>query len=156
MPGNYEVMVTGLPPGFYVKSIHRGDEDVLAGGLALAESSAPLEIVVSAAGARVDGVVVNAKNEPAAGASVVLAPVTPQPNRRDQYRSAAADQLGRFALQGIPPGDYRLFAVEDLETGAHQDPEFLKPFDNVAEKLRLAENARETRQIKLAVADERR
>ena len=151
VPDQYGVNVYGLPPEYFIKSIRMGDENVLDSGLNLA-SGAPgsaLEIVVSAAAAQIEGVAMNAKQEPSPGAQVVLAPDERRREQRHLYKLVTADQTGRFMVQGVAPGDYLLYAFEDLESGAHQDPEYLKPFERSAEKIRVEESGRETRQLKL-------
>jgi hypothetical protein len=45
------------------------------------------------------------------------------------------DQNGQFTLQGIAPGEYKLFAWEDIEPGRYMDPEFLKPHESKAQKI---------------------
>jgi len=51
---------------------------------------------------------------------------------------------GRFRLQGIPPGDYSLFACEDIENGLWQDPEFLQRHEAFERPVRITENGHET------------
>jgi hypothetical protein len=38
------------------------------------------------------------------------------------------DADGRYTLRGLPAGSYRVGLVTDLETGSHQDPEFMRAF----------------------------
>jgi hypothetical protein len=42
-------------------------------------------------------------------------------------------------VRGIAPGDYKLFSWEEVESGAWEDPEFLKPFEGKGEKISLQE-----------------
>jgi hypothetical protein len=51
----FNVAVTGLPDGFYVKAIKCGEVDVLAAGLDAANAAKPLEIVVSPKAGEVKG-----------------------------------------------------------------------------------------------------
>jgi len=157
-PDTYNVNVYGLPDkpdNFYIKSIRWGDQEVLATGIDLSRGgSGQLEVVLSPDGGQVDGVVLNAKQQPATGVTVAL---VPESSRRDQtllYKNATTDQYGRFTLRGAAPGEYKLFAWEDVETGAYQDPEFLKPFENLGESVSIRENGRESAQLKLIPAEE--
>jgi hypothetical protein len=43
-------------------------------------------------------------------------------------RTAHRDENGRFQLQGIRPGKYRLFAWEEFEEGAQFDSDVTAPF----------------------------
>ena len=42
-------------------------------------------------------------------------------------------------MRGIPPGEYKLFSWEEVELGAWEDPEFLKPFEEKGGKIALQE-----------------
>jgi hypothetical protein len=53
-----------------------------------------------------------------------------------------ADAAGKYRFPGIVPGDYLLFAWEDIETGAWQDPDFLRPVESRGRpvEIRAGEN----------------
>jgi hypothetical protein len=123
----YFVSVTGLPPGYYVKSVRLGEEDGLEDALALTgKPDQPLVIAVSARGAAIRGTVTGA----AADATVALVPQSAKQRARAEfYRSTLTDAHGKFTFASLPPGDYKLFAWEDVEDGAWTDPGFLKPIE---------------------------
>ncbi len=150
-PARYQVNVSSLPPGTYVKSIKTGDVDVLANGLDLSQSQAvdALEIVLSPAAAQLQGVVFTADTKGAAGATVVLVPDESRRNRLSLYRTATTDHLGRFSMQGVPPGDYKIFAWDDIDSGIWYEPDFMRAQESNGQTLKLAESARETLQLKL-------
>lgn len=151
---SYSVRVMGLPPAFYVKSVRMGDFDATESGLDLTSSSAGvLEILVNPNGGEIDGTVEDPHGMLASGAVVVL---VPDPKRRDRpelFQRTASDTSGRFSLKGISPGEYKLFAWEDVENGAYQDPEFLQPFENRGESVTIREGSHEDRQLKLIPAE---
>ncbi|MBI3668020.1 MAG: carboxypeptidase regulatory-like domain-containing protein [Acidobacteria bacterium] len=156
-PGAYAVHVGNLPEDFYLKSARLGDEEVLEAGLDLSRfESAPglLEVVVSSKGGRIDGVVSNDKQKPAGGAQVVLIPESRRRSRTDLFKSTPTDQNGRFTLRGIPPGEYKLFAWEDIERGAYQDPEFLKPFEERGHACQVQAGGAQAVELQLIQADE--
>jgi hypothetical protein len=154
-PENYTVSLYGMPENFYTKSVRLGDQEVLDAGLDLSRGGGgQIEIVLSPSGGQVEGVVLDAKQQPAGAAHVVL---VPEPRRREQtnlYKTGTTDQYGRFTLRGITPGDYKLFAWDDIETGAYQDPDFLKPLENRGESVSIRENSRESAQLKLIPAED--
>jgi uncharacterized protein (DUF2141 family) len=80
---------------------------------------------------------------------VVLVPQDKE--RRAQsvyYRSAATDESGRFRFQSVVPGDYAVFAWEDLEEGdAYMDPEFLKPFESKGLAVTIREGEKQEIQV---------
>ena len=46
-----------------------------------------------------------------------------------------------------------MFAWEQIESGAYQDPEFLKPFESRGESYSIRENGRESAQLKMIPAE---
>ena len=131
--------VTGLPEGYYVKSIQLGKGDVLEDGVEFTqEPEQPLLIVLSAKAATIRGSVTGA------GAGVTIA-LVPQNNklleRPEFYRTALTDQRGRFTLANLPPGEYKVFAWGDVENGAWMDPDFLKPVEEQGMPITMREGA---------------
>ena len=45
------------------------------------------------------------------------------------YRTTSTDIYGRFHIQGIPPGSYKVFAWEEVEKDIWQNPEFMLPIE---------------------------
>jgi hypothetical protein len=71
---------------------------------------------------------------------VALIPESPLLRVRDDlYVSASTDAAGRFHLRTIAPGDYKLFAWEYVEPGAWHDPQFLAPYEQFGEPIRINE-----------------
>lgn len=141
-PEEYRVNVTGVPKNFYLKSALMGDQDILAAGIDLTRS-APGRLVVTLAsnGAQVEG-------DTAPGTTVVIWPDSRSQTQMHLYKTAAADQNGRFIITGIAPGEYRLAAFEDVGMGAAQDGEYLKQFERSAQTLSAKENGKETKTLK--------
>jgi hypothetical protein len=145
--GDYRVLVTPIlvsptppdatPPAIapalqnlYVKSIRMGDIDILNDRLHL--SSQPQEsltITIGSNAGTLNGRVVDDRQQPAPGTTVVLIHDNGLRYRVNE-NSTFSDPAGRFELQSVPPGDYKLFAWEKIERGAWQDPEFMRPFED--------------------------
>lgn len=148
-PGDYRLTVNGMPPGYFVKAARLGGKNILDDGLTVENtSSGSVDILISPNSGQIDGSVVDDEQKPVAGSIVALVPDNPRMDRADLFRTATPDQYGRFSLTGIPPGTYRLFAFEELEPGAHQDPDFIAAFENRAATVRVDERGRQTVQIK--------
>lgn len=148
--GEYRVDVWDLPEDCYLKSARLGGESVLETSLKVSSGQAAgsLEIVLSTAGGRVEGAVTK-EGLPFGGANVVLVPEGSKRGQPRLFKLATSDQYGGFVLRGIAPGDYKLFAWEQIEMGAYQDPEFLKRYEEQGEALRVEENSRLGAQLKL-------
>jgi hypothetical protein len=155
-PDRYYLNAFGLPSGAYIKSARMDQVDVLTSGLDLTNGvAALLEVVISPRAASVTGTVQNQKTgNPAPGATVVLIPQ--DKTRREQqafYKMLVADQHGAFSLTGVPPGDYKAFAWEDLDPGAWMDPDFVKPVEEKGETVTLREGEQKSLPLKLIAAD---
>jgi hypothetical protein len=135
----YTVSVTGMPEGCYVKSIRLGKVDVLEDDLDIGqEPEQPLEIVLSAKAATIRGSVTGA----GAGVTVAMVPQGEKLRARPEfYRTSLTDRSGRFTLANLPPGEYKVFAWEDVESGAWMDPDFLKPVEGQGVPITLGEDA---------------
>ncbi|MGC9971592.1 MAG: carboxypeptidase-like regulatory domain-containing protein [Bryobacteraceae bacterium] len=146
----YTLSIAGLVEDCYVKSARFGGVDALEHGLDLSRGDppGPIEVVLSPAGGDVEGVVLKENQQPAAGATVALAPDAPRRDQVHLFRSATADRYGRYVLRGVPPGEYRLFAWEDVEAGAWLDPDFLGEYEKRGETVSVDERGRYTVQLK--------
>jgi beta-lactamase regulating signal transducer with metallopeptidase domain len=151
--GNYRVYVSPLlvpytpDPNFrpaipaelqnaYVKTIRLNADDGLNGTVNVTAQPGPLEIVLALNGGALSGVV-NERQQPAANSIVVLVPATR--SRTDLYRALATGGDGRFRMQGIPPGDYKLFAWDYVENGAWFDAAFMRTHESAGKAVRIAE-----------------
>jgi len=155
-PEQYNLSVYGLPDGYYVKTIRYGETDISSGALDLPPggSYAPLDIIVSPEAGQVSGGVQNPKTQqPAPGAMVVLIPQ--EPERRNQnsfYKTVTTDQLGNFTLKNLTPGQYKVFAWEDIEPGSYFDSEVVKPVEGSGEKVEVKPNGQHSVQLTLIPA----
>ena len=162
-PGDFRVFVAPLllpesppPPSipatlrsFYVKSIRVGGLDLLEGNLRLeSPPESPIEIQVADDPGNVNGRVLNSRGEPVTAATVVL---VPEGERRvfraDLNRVTASNESGQFLFENLPPGDYRMFAWENVADRAWQDPGFLRQFLETSKTVRVLENSRQTIEI---------
>jgi Carboxypeptidase regulatory-like domain len=77
------------------------------------------------------GQVVNERREPVIGAVVTIFANAPEDRiyRTDMYKVTSTDMAGQFQLQNLRPGDYRVFAWENVERGTWIDSSFLKLYE---------------------------
>jgi hypothetical protein len=148
---SYDLRAYQLPDGFYLKAIRIGREDVTETGIDLTQGLAPedLTVVLNPNGGVIEGSVQNAKDEPAIGVTVTLIPDARQGSPMWLYKTANTDQNGRFVMKGVRPGEYKIYAWEELEGDAYQDPDFVKPHESAGETVNIKEGARETVQLKV-------
>jgi hypothetical protein len=106
-----------------------------------------LDLVASASGGVVDGVVTDRKGEPVANAVIVAVPEARLRWRTDRYRKTVSDQSGRFTLPGIAPGEYTIFAWDSVDGEAYYNPEFLKSYEGQGNALHVAEGEQKSVQV---------
>jgi hypothetical protein len=70
----------------------------------------------------------------------VLVPETEKRDRSDLFKVASTDQYGRFNMQAITPGRYKIFAWLDAPIGAYFDPDFLQPYEAQAKPVSVEKN----------------
>ena len=116
-PLRYEVRVSGLPEGSYLKSISYGGREVPAGGIDIAGGA--IDVVISAAAGEITAAAVDKDGKPCAGATVALIP-----SDGGTAQGNTADENGAVTFRGLKPGDYTVIAWEDIPPGAYLDPDF--------------------------------
>ena len=127
--GDYRVLVDSLPNGFYIQSIRLGGEDLLNDGLHIdRQPDGHIEIVVGTTPGALNGTVRDEKRQPIPNVRVVLVPS--RRNRIDLFKTARTGESGEFRFESIPPGDYKLFAWEDIEDGAWLDPDVIELYES--------------------------
>ena len=128
--------------GVYVKSAKLSGVDVLNTGFRFAgEPDKVLEIVLAKNAGSLAGRVEDERKQPAGGVFVTLLPDLPTARlyRTDMYKTTSTDAEGRFEIKGLPPGDYKVFALEGFEKDAWLDPEFFKPYENRGLAIKVGE-----------------
>jgi Carboxypeptidase regulatory-like domain len=145
------VQVPDGPPELqnaYIKSIRMGSQDVLNNGLQFNDEPDPLgvkiEIVIGTRTGSLNGTVLNDRKQSAINTTVVLVPDGIRRVRSEAYRTAITDAAGRFQIPVIPPGDYKVFAWDDVEPGAWQDAEFLRTYEERGTPIRIGESTKDT------------
>ena len=143
--GTYHAEVAGESKDCYIKDVQYGASSALEDGFTVTRGApATLEITISSHGARVQGAVSDGDGLPAAGVWVVLVPEVKYRGQYRLYKTQTTDQYGHFDLRGISPGEYKLFSWEEVEMGAWEDSEFLKPFEEKGGKIALQEGDQKT------------
>ncbi len=150
-PDRYGMVVAGLPDGYYTKGVYLGENDITYSGTELRNGAGPIDIVVSPKAGLVTGVVKNGDaGQPSPGATVVM---IPQEKERapipECYQQGITDQHGRFAFKSVAPGEYKVYAWEDVEPTAWMDAEFMKPFLGKGETVKVGESGRTEVEVSL-------
>jgi len=141
-PGEYILRTVNLPDDVYVKAIRSGDADIQSKPLLIRYASPEsIHVELGIDGGELKGVVVDSANHPFAGADVVLVPDVSRRNSPDQYRATESEADGHFTLRGIPPGDYKLFAWQNIEPNAYLNDVYMTGFEPLGVPTAIAPNS---------------
>lgn len=69
--------------------------------------------------------------------------------RRDMNKLVTTDAMGNFTLYGLPPGEYKSFAWEEVETNAWMDRYYRQPFEAQSASAKVDASTTPTVQLKL-------
>jgi hypothetical protein len=128
--------------GVYLKSVRMGDQPLAQPRIDAAEKLEPLTVVLGADVGELEGAVKNFRGDLVPSARVDAIPDGDHAKTQDFNRSIFSDQKGQFKITDLPPGQYQIFAWENVPDGAPQDPEFRKPFGNQAVAVTIPPSAR--------------
>ncbi len=150
-PGDYKVSVSGMSPNMYIKEARLDQMDILVGVTIGDRVSGTLEVTISSNAGQLDGTITDAVSKPVTGVQAVLIPDKNR-ERRDLYKIALSDMDGHFTIRGLVPGNYKLFAWEDIEPFSYFDPDVLKDFEQKGKAITIRESLKETVEMKLIPA----
>jgi len=133
VPGRYTVDVQPNPP-WYVQSATSGTVDVLREELVLTPGRRPdpLEIVLRDDGAMVSGTI-RADGQPAVGSVLLI----PEQQSAAQIRVTAAAPGGDFIFDRVPPGDYKMLALDTVSDVEFRNADALGPYLSKAARITL-------------------
>jgi hypothetical protein len=97
------------------------------------------------------GVVTNERNQPAPEYTLVVFPADSRywsgSSRRIQSTRPGTD--GRYTFRNLPPGEYRIAPLFDLEPGATSDPAFLQQLEATSLRVTLRPGETKTQDMRL-------
>ena len=151
-PGIWDIDVGPIPSSGYLKSMELGNQDVLTQDMVINSRTAePLKIVLSTQAASVAGSVKGIAGVPGR-AGVLLVPDGKFRHVVSFYRLIASDETGHFEIKRATPGTYKLYAFEELNPNLIEDPEFLKPFEQLGVPVKLEEGRSTSQDVNLIPA----
>jgi hypothetical protein len=129
-----------LPPNSYVADILQSGLSIYDSGLLITDQSVtPFEVVVRSNGGSIGGIVRETTRQmPVAGATVVLVPLAPRRGNPSLFKTATSDANGKFTMTGIFPGNYKLFAWDNIEPGEYQNAIFLGQYEEKGMAINVA------------------
>ena len=127
----------------YLESARFGDDDVMDRMLTVSGTSAgrELDVRLSSKTGTLDAVAMDRESRPAGGVLVIVVPDLARRGRSQLYKTATTDDRGRAHLDGLAPGEYRVFATADIEASAWQDPDVLRLYEGRGELVTVRPGA---------------
>ena len=156
-PGRYRLSATfpgsGRPGAWQLRAALVEGQDTLDVPFTVqpSQSVSGASIVFTDRAAELTGTVQNAAGGPPNEFTVILFPAEqalwlPRARRIQAVRPSSD---GAFAFRGLPPGDYHLAAIDDVEAGEWFDPAFLQRLLPTAMKLTIGEGEQKVQDIRL-------
>jgi hypothetical protein len=154
--GEFALNITPLPPGSFLKSATYGDKDIRFTRFSPEPGSdARIHVVVSMRSARLDGQI-DANGLDSKRAGIVLAPTGDLHTLARFYYGAVSDDEGKFHLENLAPGKYRIFALEKMTPADFRNPEAADKLDALGEDIELSEGATTEAHPRLVPSDRAR
>jgi hypothetical protein len=152
-PGAFRVTLFGQTPGWSIRSVRHRGVDVTDSGMEFRpnEDVSEVEVELTNKVTDVSGLVTNSKGEAVRDYSVVVFPQDREkwtPNSR-YMKTARPDQDGRFKVNGLPPGEYRVIALDYLDQNEWNTPEYLDGLRSKATAFSINEG--ETKSVDLRI-----
>ena len=142
-----------LPDGWMLKSVMQGGRELGDAELRVrsGEEMRDVEITITDRVTTLSGQLVDDKDQPVHDATVVVfaADADKWFESSRAVKAARPDQQGQWRVKALPPGDYLAIALEYVEDGAWNDPEYLESLRKAASSVTLGEGASRTVVLKL-------
>jgi hypothetical protein len=152
--GHYRFGVQIQEPGnVYVADIRQGSTSVYDNGLQVgAQAINPLEVDIRTNAGTLEAVVLGSDQKPAAGKTVVLVPAAQRRQNPSLYKVANSDPQGNVLLTNLAPGQYKLFALDNVSVGAWMNAEFIAKVEGRGTSVTINAGSRQSAQAKLIAA----
>jgi hypothetical protein len=155
-PGKVRITLAGPLPGWAIRSVRVKGDDVVDSGFELraGENVADVEVDLTNRLTDVSGIVTTPKGEAVKDYSVVVFPSDREkwtPNSR-YLKTARPDQDGRYKVNGLPPGEYRVIALDYVDQNEWSDPEFLEKIRAGATAFSISEGEAKSVDLRITTA----
>jgi protocatechuate 3,4-dioxygenase beta subunit len=141
-PGRHYVRVT-TQGNWTLKSVQMGASDVTDQAVEVhaGQDVDNVTVVLTDRATDLSGTVRDGVGNPVSGATVIVFSADPQYWRAQSRRIQAVrtGATGAYRMHGLPPGDYQVVAVDDVENGEWYDPTYLDGIKDRARSISIDE-----------------
>ena len=132
-----------VPDGWMVKGIQQDGRDItdVVFDLKSGNTVSGLQVVLSNRVNSITGQLTDGKGAPISDGTVIVFASEPDKWHEDSryVRSARPDQSGNYKITGMPPGEYLAVAIDYVEEGTWNDPEYLESIRRYDQRITLGE-----------------
>jgi hypothetical protein len=142
-----------LPDRWMVKAVLHDGRDIADAAIEMksGEELSGLQVIVTDRATNVTGQLTDDKGAPLVDGTVIVFAGEAEKWSEDSrfVRSARPDQQGKFEIRGLPPGEYLAVAIDYVQEGLWNDPEYLESIRRYAQKFTLRESGTAVVSLKL-------
>ena len=142
-----------VPDGWAVKAIMQDGRDVSDAvfDMRTGETLTGLDVVLVDRVSTVTGQLTDDKGAPLPDGTILVFAADPEKWVEDSrfVRSARPDQEGKYQIRGLPPGEYLAVAIDYVEEGIWNDPEYLDSIRDLGQRFTLGEAETHALMLKL-------
>jgi hypothetical protein len=142
-----------LPDGWAVKTILHAGEDITDRAVEMksGEEMADVQVIVTNRVTTVSGQLADEKGAPITDGTVIVFAAEAEKWAEDSrwVRSARPDQQGQYQIKGLPAGSYLAVAVDYVESGMWNDPEYLNSIRKYGQPITLLDAGSQALSLKL-------
>jgi protocatechuate 3,4-dioxygenase beta subunit len=144
-----------LPESWAVKAVLHNGRDLMDSPFELrsGETWSDVQVIVTDRVTTVSGQLADSKGAPITDATVIVfaSDAAKWAQNPRFIKAARPDQQGRWQIKGLPPGEFLAVAVDYVEDGQWNDPEYLESIRQYGQKVTLADAASEGISLKVIV-----
>jgi hypothetical protein len=98
--------------------------------------------------------VTDLNRQPFLNATIALLPeITQRAGRPELFRNTNSNEEGKFRFEGVAPGEYKIFAWEDIPQGDWYDPDVMLKHEALGMTILVDEIKTKTAEIRVIPAD---
>ena len=141
--GSALISLTALPPAWLIKRIEHDGRELTDAHVPIGhgDTLSGVRILLTDKVTGLSGTIRDARQQPTFAGTVVVFSADPSKwvEGGRCVKSARPDRQGRYQVRGLPPGEYLAIALDYVEDGIWNDPEYLEGIRTRAVRFTLTE-----------------